>query len=33
VIDGTPQIHPRTADPYHHLIEMPASARLPTASA
>jgi hypothetical protein len=24
VVDGTPQIHPLTGDPHHHLVEVPA---------
>src|SRR5262249_54171037 len=27
VVDGTPEIHPPTGDPHHHLIKMPAVAR------
>jgi len=27
MIDGTPQIHPLTGDPHHHLVEVPAIAR------
>ena len=27
VVDGTPQIHPLTSDPHHHLVEVPAIAR------
>ena len=27
VVDGTPQIHPLTGDPHHHLVKMPAVAR------
>ena len=27
MVDGTPQIHPLTGDPHHHLVEVPAIAR------
>jgi hypothetical protein len=33
MVDGSPQIHPLTGDPNHHLVEVPAIARPRTVTA